>query len=104
MGSINSIPVISQAKSLFQVIVGDEKGAQKTQEEFLRTGIIASQINSLVHSINGNNAEALKIQKEFGSTAENIVNGLPVVGHIKGAIHILANDEERGKQIILGNK
>ena len=35
MGSINSIPVISQLKSLVQVIGGDAAGAKKTQEEFV---------------------------------------------------------------------
>ena len=51
MGSINSVPVVSQVKSLVQVIAGDEAGAKQTQEEFARTGIIVSQFNSLGHSI-----------------------------------------------------
>ena len=44
MGQINSIPVVSQIKSLVQVIYGDEDGARKTQEEFARKGIIVSQV------------------------------------------------------------
>jgi hypothetical protein len=44
MGNINSIPVVSQIKSLVQVISGDEAGAKKTQEEFARKGIIVSQV------------------------------------------------------------
>ncbi len=44
MGQINSIPVVSQIKSLVQVISGDEVGARKTQEEFARKGIIVSQV------------------------------------------------------------
>jgi hypothetical protein len=44
MGNINSIPVVSQIKSLVQVISGDESGAKKTQEEFARKGIIVSQV------------------------------------------------------------
>ena len=51
MGNTDSIPVVSQVKSLVQVIGGDEEGALKTQENFQRTGPIASQINSLVHHI-----------------------------------------------------
>ena len=51
MGSINSVPVVSQVKSLVQVIAGDETGAKQTQEEFARTAIIVSQFNSLGHSI-----------------------------------------------------
>ncbi len=45
MGSINSVPVISQIKSLIQVIGGDAEGARKTQNEFIRKGIIASQVS-----------------------------------------------------------
>ncbi len=51
MGSINSVPVVCQAKSLVQVIAGDEAGAKQTQEEFARTAIVVSQLNSLGHSI-----------------------------------------------------
>ena len=51
MGNTDSIPVVSQVKSLVQVIGGDENGALKTQENFIRTAPIAAQINSLVHHI-----------------------------------------------------
>ena len=44
MGNINSIPVVSQIKSLVQFASGDEAGAKKTQEEFARKGIIVSQV------------------------------------------------------------
>ena len=45
MGSINSVPVVSQIKSLVQVISGDAEGAKKTQEEFARKGIVVSQVS-----------------------------------------------------------
>ena len=51
MGNTDSVPVVSQFKSLVQVASGDEEGARRTQENFIRTGIVASQINSLVHSV-----------------------------------------------------
>ena len=44
MGNTDSIPVVSQVKSLVQVIAGDQEAAKKTQENFIRTGIIASQV------------------------------------------------------------
>ena len=44
MGNTDSLPVVSQVKSLVQVIAGDEEAAKKTQENFIRTGIIASQV------------------------------------------------------------
>ena len=52
MGNIDSIPVVSQAKSLVQVVSGDDNGAKRTQENFLRTGPIASQAYSAYLSIN----------------------------------------------------
>ncbi len=48
MGSTNSIPVISQFKSLVQVIGGDVEGARKTQEDFINKGIIASQVDKTI--------------------------------------------------------
>ena len=45
MGSINSVPVVSQIKSLVQVIAGDAEGAKKTQEEFARKAILVSQVS-----------------------------------------------------------
>ncbi len=55
-----------------------------------------------MHSIQGNNAEARQIQYEFGKNAESIVDGTPVVGHVKGTIHVLAGDTERGFKILKG--
>ena len=51
MGNVDSIPIISQVKSLGQVIAGDEAGARRTQEVFVRTALVVSQFNSLGHSI-----------------------------------------------------
>ena len=51
MGNTNSIPVISQVKSLVQVIGGDADGARRTQEEFSRTAPIVSQARSFAHLI-----------------------------------------------------
>ena len=42
MGNINAVPVVSQVKSLVQVIQGDEEAARKTQEEFIRTAPVAA--------------------------------------------------------------
>ena len=46
MGSTDSIPVVSQVKSLVQVIAGDQEAAKKTQENLIRIGIIASQVST----------------------------------------------------------
>jgi hypothetical protein len=102
MGNINAIPVISQVKSLVQVIGGNAEGAKETQEQFLRTAPLFSEVNTIIHLAQGNVAEAKKIQDEYLSNLESVVNDTPVLGHIKGTIHVLAGDGKRGLQIING--
>jgi len=102
MGNTDSIPVVSQAKSLVQVIGGDAKGAKKTQENFARTAPVVSQFNSLGHSIAGNNDEARKIQEEFGSEMQSLAEGTPVVGHFVSAGYAIAGDTKKAEQVALG--
>lgn len=49
-GGVNSIPVVSQIKSLCQVIGDDVEGAAKTQVEFSRVCPVSLQVTSLVYS------------------------------------------------------
>ena len=51
MGNTDSIPVVSQVKSLVQVIDGDAEGARRTQENFSKIAPVVSQVRSLVHYI-----------------------------------------------------
>lgn len=102
MGNTNSIPIISQVKSLVQVIRGDAAAAKRTQEEFARKGLLVSQLHSLGHSIAGNNHEARKIQEEFGKSTKALLDDIPVVGHTISAVHAIAGDTEGAKRIALG--
>jgi hypothetical protein len=43
MGSVNSIPVVSQVKSGVQLVCGDKEGAEKTQEQFFHECPVVSQ-------------------------------------------------------------
>lgn len=83
MGNVNAIPVISQAKSLVQVIGGDAKGAKETQTR------------SAVEATYDTDASR-RTQKEFLKNMENVVDGTPLVGHIKGGVHYALNDNEKG--------
>lgn len=49
-GGVNSIPVISQAKSFVEFCAGDEEAARRTQVEFSRVCPGASQVTSLVYA------------------------------------------------------
>ncbi|XP_071178047.1 uncharacterized protein [Mytilus edulis] len=99
MGNIDSIPVISQVKSLFQVMSGDVDGARHTAEKFAETGIIASQMTSLIHVMNGDEEAARETQKKFGKSMESLADSVPVVGHIKGSIHHIVGQKEKGNSV-----
>ena len=48
MGNTDSVPIVSQIKSLVQVASGDAEAAKETQENFIRLAPVVSQVNSLV--------------------------------------------------------
>jgi hypothetical protein len=50
MGGVNSIPVVSQAKSGVQLICGDTEGAAQTQKDFLQQCPVVSQVNNKIHA------------------------------------------------------
>jgi len=100
MGNIDSIPVVSQVKSLVQVIGGDADGARRTQQKFSRGAPIVSQINSAVQSARGNNREARRIQEEFGNGLYDIAKSTPVVGHGIALGYGLAGKDGEAKAIL----
>ncbi|KAH9522800.1 hypothetical protein DERF_006358 [Dermatophagoides farinae] len=87
------IPVLSQMKSFVQVITGDMEGACQTQANFSRECPIVSQ-NWLV--VMGE--AAIETQRRCLSTMNDFVDGLPIVGHVKGGIHHLIGDHEGGNR------
>ncbi|KAB0790753.1 hypothetical protein PPYR_15658 [Photinus pyralis] len=97
---IDSVPILSQLKSLFQAASGDSKCAKETQENFVRTAPIISQVTSLVQTVGGNPEEAKKTQMMFLKHLEEQVDGTPVLGHIKGGIHLGLGDKEKGEQVL----
>lgn len=62
---LNSIPFVSQVKSLIEVASGDDQAAKHTQEEFLDGAPVVSQIHSLVQAIQGDNEGAKRSQMKF---------------------------------------
>jgi len=102
MGNTDSIPVVSQVKSLVQKINGDDSGARKTQENFIRTGIIASQVNSAILALQGHPEEARKVQEEFGEEALGTLEGLPVIGHAMSAGYAAGGDRAKAEEVAIG--
>lgn len=98
----DTFPVISQIKSAVQAIGGDSEAARQTQINFANQMPVVSQIKSAVEAATGDDEAARRTQMHFLKNAETLVDGTPVVGHIKGGIHMIAGDKERGLDIIRG--
>ncbi|CAG8597494.1 4698_t:CDS:1 [Ambispora leptoticha] len=96
MGNVDSIPVVSQTKSLVQVIGGDAEGARRTQENFSRGAPIVSQARSLVEVISGDEEAARKTQEYFAEEIVSTATTTPLLGHAIGAAHYIVGDVDRG--------
>jgi len=94
------MPVLSQTKSLVQALAGDIEGARCTQVAFTRSCPLISQCRSLVEWGMGSVEEAQQTQLESLHTANRIVNSIPVVGHVKGAVHYLCDDADGGARAL----
>lgn len=132
MGGVNSIPVVSQAKSGVQLICGDTDGAAETQKDFLQQCPVVSQVlrpisniilikswllpcsskalhiislhskvTSTVQLIAGDADGALETQKKCGNALLRTADGIPLVGHAKGAIHYACGDTEGGNRAMM---
>lgn len=97
---IDILPVFAETKALIQLLSGDKQGSDQTIKTYHNEGLIASQINSAIDLFSGNSARAAEKQKKFLKNLELIVDGIPVVGHVKGAGHILFGDNEHGWEAI----
>ena len=101
MGNADSIPVVSQTKSLVQAISGDAEGALRTQENFSRQCPVVAQTRSLVEVASGDEAAALETQKQFVKGVSDFADRTPGVGHIKGGIHYACGDREGGDKAMM---
>merc|ERR1719410_691719 len=90
------IPVVSQVKSAVQAISGDLDGARKTQERFSMQCPVVSQVRSTVEAVSGDTEAAQRTQMEQLNMLNGVANAVPVVGHVKGAVHYACGDHEGG--------
>lgn len=101
MGNTDSIPIVSQAKSVVQLACGDMDGAAQTQENFVKECPGVSQVTSTVQLIAGNADGALETQMRCGKAMSNMVDGIPVAGHAKGLVHYAVGDKEGGDKAMI---
>ncbi len=88
------LPGVSQIKSVFQLVTLDFDGAVATQKEFFQKCPIVSQVTAGVQLAVGEKDAAKKTWDQGLGTVNGVVNGIPVVGHVKGAIHLMCDDQE----------
>ena len=101
MGNVDSLPVVSQVKSLGQAITGDTEGARQTQENFSRRCPVVSQARSLVEVSMGDADAAVETQRQFVQGMSDFVDRQPVIGHIKGGIHYAFGDRDGGDKAMM---
>ncbi|PIC54233.1 hypothetical protein B9Z55_003568 [Caenorhabditis nigoni] len=100
MGNVNTLPGVSQVKSLVQLVAGDKEGALATQEQFVHECPVFSQVVSLGYWLKGDNKNAKETQIRCLKNLSNFADGIPVIGHIKGVIHHIAGDHEGGSKAL----
>lgn len=96
MGNTDSVPIISQTKSLVQALCSDNEGAKRTQINFTKSCPLVSQTRSLIEHLAGDDIAALDTQLVFVEGMNKLANSLPIVGHAKGLVHYALNDKESG--------
>ncbi|XP_076285160.1 uncharacterized protein LOC143211397 isoform X2 [Lasioglossum baleicum] len=100
MPFIDWIPVVSQLKATVQLVTGDADGGFRTQENFLRECPGVSQLTSIVQLATGHTEAAIETQKCCIGTINNVVNCVPVIGHVKGVLHHAVGDHKGGNQAL----
>ena len=96
---VDYIPIISQVKSAVQAICGDEEGARKTQHKFTKSFPGISQVRGVVELAMGREEEAIDTFKAGGA----FLDGIPVVGHVKGVVHYACGDKEGGDAAMISS-
>ncbi|XP_076284750.1 uncharacterized protein LOC143211173 [Lasioglossum baleicum] len=81
MSLIDWIPVVSQLKSLVQLVDGNTEGAKRTQMNFLRECPGVSYLTNIVQ------LAAMETKKRCIRTVNNVLNSIPFIGHLKGHRH-----------------
>jgi hypothetical protein len=102
MGSMNSIPLVSQAKLVSHIALGDIEGAVETHNDFANrnTFPVISQLQSMSYALNGDLDDAVDLQEKFASDMSDVIDSIPVAGHAKGGLHYALGQNEKGDNAI----
>jgi len=90
--------------------MGDDAGASELAsysgnawKEYIETNLIATLINIAIQKSNGNSAESKRLKETLANAASSCADGIPVVGHFKGAVHYAMGDVEMGHNSMLAS-
>ena len=72
------------------------EGAGRAWVDYSEQNVIAAPINMGVRTAVGDEEGTDKVKKKLGQSFESFVDGTPVVGHVKGAVHYTLGDREHG--------
>jgi len=90
---------VSQIKSIIQLLFGQTSQALDTQINFVDSTPVLSQLKSLHEAFGQNDwIKAEKTQQKFLIVTSATIDGIPLVGHIKGLGHYFIGDAKRGHQ------
>ena len=114
MGAGKSIPGVSEVLTTGESvgkligaagcsIAGKEKAAQQLLKasgdswvDYTERQFIAAGINIFVRNRRGDEEGARKVSEKLAQSLEDLADGLPVVGHVKGIVHYSKGDREHG--------
>ncbi|KNC84704.1 hypothetical protein SARC_03079 [Sphaeroforma arctica JP610] len=91
MGNVDSVPIVSQAKSAVQACHGDMDGATRTQENFSKQCVIISQVRSAIEVSMGDTDAATATQLEFIDPKNLAAQAGVVVGAVVAPIVAVAS-------------
>lgn len=98
---VDAVAVLSQFKSFWEWANGKSHCAKRTQENFVRKAPIISQITSAVQAISGDMEAARQTQITFLKHLEEQIDGTPILGHVKAAVHCAIGQLEKCKEVSL---
>lgn len=119
MGSYKSLPAVGEAATLVEsstklIAAGAAAGFgnEKAQDLFADAGdawveysernLIAAPIRASIHRRMGDDEQADLVIRSMSDSVEDLVDDLPVVGHVKGAVHYSLGDEAHGDACMRG--
>ena len=97
----DSIPIVSQIKSIVQLLFGEKEQAYQTQVNFIDSTAVLSQLKSAYQVYNRDFFDAIRTQRRFLIVTSATFDNIPIIGHIKGVGHYAIGHIEEGNNAMI---